>query len=254
MNIIKWIFKPSPEALGRSGEDAVASKLQWADIFGRDGMILQNVYVPAGNGKTSEIDLLYITAKGILVIESKNYSGFIFGNDKQREWTSTLYAGKNFVGFKQVEKHHFYNPVWQNQTHINCLKRYIGNDVPMLSIIVFSDRCELKDVKLSSENTVICHKRDLSSEIKQLWKTLPDVYTNLQVTGIYNKLLPLTKADGATKNQHVAQIRTGQHNPYKCPLCGGELILRTAQKGPYAGNKFYGCSNYPKCRYTRNLK
>ena len=253
MNILKWLFKPSPEALGREGEDAVASKLHWAGIFGREGQILQNVYVPAGNGKTVEIDLLYLTSKGVFVLESKNYSGYIFGNEKQREWTSTLYAGKDFFGFKQVEKHHFYNPVWQNKTHINCLKRYIGNDVPMFSIIVFSDRCEFKDVRFFSENTIVCHKHDLSAEIKQLWKSLPDVYTDAQVTDIYNKLLPLTNADEMTKSLHVAQIRTGQHNLYKCPLCGGELILRTAQKGPYAGNQFYGCSNYPKCRYIRNL-
>ncbi len=253
MNLLKWLFKPSPEALGRRGEDAVASKLQWAGIFGREGHILQNVYVPAGKGKTVEIDLLYITVKGLFVIESKNYSGFIFGNESQREWTSTLYAGKDFFGFKQVEKHHFYNPVWQNKTHINCLKRFVGNDIPMFSIIVFSDRCEFKDVRFSSENTVICHKRDLSYEIKKLWEIKPDALTSEQAIEIQNKLLPQTNADEITRNQHITQIRTGQHSTYKCPLCGGELILRTARKGPYAGNQFYGCSNYPKCRYTRNL-
>ncbi len=34
-----------------------------------------------------------------------------------------------------------------------------------------------------------------------------------------------------------------------CPSCGGELIKR---KGRYG--EFYGCSNYPKCRYTRNVQ
>jgi hypothetical protein len=29
-------------------------------------------------------------------------------------------------------------------------------------------------------------------------------------------------------------------------------IIRTAKKGPNAGTQFYGCSNYPKCKYTRN--
>lgn len=27
--------------------------------------------------------------------------------------------------------------------------------------------------------------------------------------------------------------------------------MRTAKKSPNAGNQFYGCSNYPKCRYAR---
>lgn len=33
-----------------------------------------------------------------------------------------------------------------------------------------------------------------------------------------------------------------------CPLCGGEMVLRTARKGTKAGEKFWGCSSYPKCR------
>jgi DNA helicase-4 len=41
---------------------------------------------------------------------------------------------------------------------------------------------------------------------------------------------------------------------YTCPKCGGRLVMRTAKQGVNAGNRFYGCSNYPECRYTRNVK
>ena len=37
-----------------------------------------------------------------------------------------------------------------------------------------------------------------------------------------------------------------------CPKCGGELIERVARKGQYAGQKFWGCSNFPKCKFTKN--
>ncbi|WP_252736138.1 topoisomerase DNA-binding C4 zinc finger domain-containing protein [Aestuariibacter sp. A3R04] len=33
-----------------------------------------------------------------------------------------------------------------------------------------------------------------------------------------------------------------------CPKCSGELVERTAKRGPKAGNTFLGC--FPKCRYT----
>lgn len=33
---------------------------------------------------------------------------------------------------------------------------------------------------------------------------------------------------------------------------GDKLILRTAKKGANAGNQFYGCSNFPQCRYVQN--
>jgi restriction system protein len=38
-----------------------------------------------------------------------------------------------------------------------------------------------------------------------------------------------------------------------CPRCGGELVLRTARRGENPGQKFWGCSNYPKCRFTKPL-
>lgn len=38
-----------------------------------------------------------------------------------------------------------------------------------------------------------------------------------------------------------------------CPACGGPMKLRTAGRGPRAGQKFWGCSAYPACRGIRNL-
>ena len=38
-----------------------------------------------------------------------------------------------------------------------------------------------------------------------------------------------------------------------CPKCGSKLVLRTAKNGQYAGNQFYGCSGYPKCKYIQNV-
>ena len=38
-----------------------------------------------------------------------------------------------------------------------------------------------------------------------------------------------------------------------CRACGSEMIVKTAKKGPNAGNQFLGCSTFPKCRNTANL-
>jgi four helix bundle suffix protein len=36
-----------------------------------------------------------------------------------------------------------------------------------------------------------------------------------------------------------------------CPLCGKAMRQRTAQKGPHAGQAFWGCSAYPECKGIR---
>jgi predicted RNA-binding Zn-ribbon protein involved in translation (DUF1610 family) len=33
-----------------------------------------------------------------------------------------------------------------------------------------------------------------------------------------------------------------------CPKCGSEMVLRTAKSGTNAGEQFWGCPDYPKCR------
>ena len=47
---------------------------------------LFNVYLPKGNNETTEIDVLMIGQNGIIVFESKNYSGWIFGDERYRSW------------------------------------------------------------------------------------------------------------------------------------------------------------------------
>lgn len=38
----------------------------------------------------------------------------------------------------------------------------------------------------------------------------------------------------------------------QCPQCGSGMVLRTARKGPNAGSRFWGCTDYPRCRGTRD--
>jgi len=57
---------------------------------------------------------------------------------------------------------------------------------------------------------------------------------------------------GSTENMKLAG-KSAEEEGRKCPWCGRSLVLRTARKGTNAGKQFYGCSNYPKCRYTENF-
>ncbi|MBW6473590.1 MAG: topoisomerase DNA-binding C4 zinc finger domain-containing protein, partial [Anaerolineaceae bacterium] len=34
----------------------------------------------------------------------------------------------------------------------------------------------------------------------------------------------------------------------RCTKCGAEMVMRSAKSGPNQGKRFWGCSNYPKCR------
>ena len=248
------LFFNSPERVGEKGENLTASKLEWINLWGYKGMLLQNVYIPKSNGETTEIDLLYITEKGIFVIESKNYSGYIFGNEQYKSWTASLYGGKTWYGAKTSHKYKFYNPVWQNRTHIKYLRKYLEAwDIPMYSLIVFSDRCELKAITIVSDNVFVCKRYNMNEYIKSVWENSETCIKEETIVDIYNKLKLLTVENAALKEKHVQTINEKLLNPVKCPCCGGNLVLRTARQGSHAGEQFYGCSNYPKCRYIKNM-
>lgn len=53
-----------------------------------------NCYLPKADGETTEVDVILLHESGIYVFESKNYSGWIFGNESQTFWTQTLPSGK----------------------------------------------------------------------------------------------------------------------------------------------------------------
>ena len=252
------------------GEKLTERELKWVQLFGRKGKTLRNVYLPTSDGGTSEIDVLFITQKGIFVFESKNYSGWIFGDEKSRNWTAML---TNRV------KNQFYNPIMQNRTHLKWLADYVGNDVPLFSIIVFSERCELKKVTVHSENIKVIKRDSTYATVLELWEQNPDCIEADHIEELYQSLKQLTNVDEAVKAAHVANIKNRFQKPTNvpistvvseekavaqcpspqvdtlfCPRCGAKLVLREATKGANAGNKFYGCSRFPKCRYIRNLE
>ena len=40
----------------------------------------------------------------------------------------------------------------------------------------------------------------------------------------------------------------------RCTKCGAEMVQRSAKSGPNQGKRFWGCSNYPKCRNVVELE
>ncbi|MBQ9980895.1 MAG: NERD domain-containing protein [Oscillospiraceae bacterium] len=253
--LIKNFFRPSSEELGKIGEVEIESKLRSLNFWGYKGRKLNDIYIPYKDDMLSQIDVLYITKKGLFVMESKNYSGYIFGDEKNAKWTSTLYGGKTLFGRSIVEKHSFYNPIWQNRTHIKAIKQYIGagENVPFFSIIVFSDRCNIKSLNYLSPDVYVCYASQFSKLLKRIWKKYPDVLTEEQINSMHKRLSAFSNPDKAVKEYHKAMVYNRMVNNDKCPVCSGELVLRTSKRGTNAGHQFYGCSNFPRCRYTKSI-
>lgn len=162
------------------------------------GKTLHNIYIPY-RGKTSEIDVLMIHEKGFFVFESKNYTGWIFGNEEQSQWTQVL---------PNKQKNHFYNPILQNKTHINAISKYIGIEPEKFkSYIIFSERCELKKIPNDTENYFIVRRQNMLKYLRKELEQKENIYTKEQIENYYSILYPLTQVTQEEKQKHIDEIK-----------------------------------------------
>lgn len=226
---------------------------------------LFNLYIPKSNGETTELDVVLLHESGIYVFESKNYSGWIFGTESQQYWTQTLPTGRG-----KSQKNKFYNPILQNKGHLKWLQTFLADQtLPFYSYIVFSDRCTLKNITVTSEKHCVVNRYDLFSAVQQNIERVGVQLSSERIDELFEKLYPFTQINEAEKMMHIANIQqrtqdkvsenivafmaTSNAKKTLCPRCGGQLVMRVAAKGTHQGKKFWGCSNYPKCRYIENL-
>ena len=192
---------------GKYGEYTIFKVLQTQEKYG--GRFLFNCYLPKENNQTAEIDIILLTLNGIIVFESKNYRGWIYGNENQKLWTQTLPAGN------KIQKEQFFNPIMQNKSHIKVLKNFIGNDIPIYSIIVFSNDCKLKNITASDPMTEIIRLEYLTSTTMHLLNLQPNSLTQETVISIYNKLYPYTQVPEEVKRKHAEDVQAKKNKDMK---------------------------------------
>ena len=175
---------------GKKGEKQVSKMLnKYASKYG--GYVIDDVIIPGENGRTSQIDNILFAQNGIWVIETKNYSGRIYGNENDREWTQVLNYGRT--------KNHFYNPLKQNETHVNNLKRLFDNNRYVYSCVVLvNDNLYSNCRFVHSVNGL---KRYLESVANRTR------YSMVELTQIYQKVLRYKVNPIQTNKEHVQEIR-----------------------------------------------
>lgn len=134
--------------------------------------IFHDLYLRKRNGEFSQIDVVVATPQGLIAIEVKDYSGWLFGNEKQRYWTQLLNYGK--------EKYRFYNPIMQNDGHIRALREQSEQlaHLPIFNVVLFAGRCTLKNVTYWADNTFVGYTSNISYVLRKVSGFRPAQYTN----------------------------------------------------------------------------
>ncbi len=176
-NVEEFDVKPLNTAPSRITSAAVTSAIRGEyserDLISRlleigipPTTIFHDLYLP-DNGGYTQIDLVVPTSVGIFVFEVKQYSGWIFGNANNSKWTQVLAYGR--------EKHQFYNPIMQNEGHIEALRRSSEQlrNVPMFSIIVFYVTSELRSITNIPENCWVVYPNQVVGLVRKIMNEYP---------------------------------------------------------------------------------
>lgn len=219
---------------GVIGEKKVAAVL--AKLPKEQYKVLHDIMLRTENG-TTQIDHVVVSIYGIFVIETKNYKGWITGNEYGNYWTKNMYG----------KKYSFRNPLMQNYAHIKALQEKTGlPEDKFISIVAFSSN---SDIKVKTKKPVV-YIREVNLVI-QAYKRI--IIQPSEINGIVSIIQNANITERKARREHVQQIREkvsrrqSQVLAGKCPKCGGQLVRRNGKRGP-----FVGCNNYPGCRYTEN--
>jgi hypothetical protein len=231
--LIAWFVFDSAWFKGKVGEWAVNRSFD-KHLDPDEYKVLHDVTLPFKGG-TTQIDHIVLSQFGVFVVETKKYSGWILGSANNRTWTQTFHRRK----FK------FQNPLRQNAKHVKAVisqLRLQPEDVR--SVVIFTGTAHFKTAM--PENVT---KRAGGVMYIRRWRTVR--FTPEQVTEIQRNLATRRLRPGIKTNKaHIKNLQTAVASPL-CPKCEIPLTLRTAKKGARAGTQFWGCKNFPKCRYTK---
>lgn len=131
------IFKAfKPFIKGKVGELAVAVHVK---LYLKDPryILLNDCTLPDEQAGTTQIDHILLSPFGIFVIETKNYTGWIFGGERQKMWTQKIYK----------KSYKFQNPLHQNYKHMKVLEEVLSDILEpqhLHSVIVFIPESEFK--------------------------------------------------------------------------------------------------------------
>jgi restriction system protein len=68
-----------------------------------------------------------------------------------------------------------------------------------------------------------------------------------------NALLQLLRSVQTSGKIVLPPAGARDHLAPSCPRCGAKMKMRLAKHGTHAGERFWGCPNYPSCRGTREI-
>ncbi len=161
---------------------------------------------------TTQIDHVYVSTFGVFVIETKHMTGWIFGGERDAEWTQTIYRKKS----------RFQNPLRQNIRHTKALETLLHLPPARFHpLVVFTGNATLKTDMPAN----VCMLRNFDAYIRSF---MAPVLSQQDVDEICRKIEGSRLASThATRKAHIADLNR-RHGQKPSPSKRGSGAFRNA--------------------------
>ncbi len=105
-----------------------------------------------------EVDSLVLTDRALIVVEIKSIKGGIRGSAKDQMWTKI--ADKSTFSIK--------NAVLENDQHIKHIRSMLSERIPMISLIVFSNKATFIDLTDLPSHVVVTKHTDIFNTLDEI--------------------------------------------------------------------------------------
>lgn len=197
---LRWLF--AARIKGATGERRVNKALTRLSQE-----VLHDIVIPDGRGGWTQLDHVALTPAGLLVIETKNYKGQIFGQPRNQKWTQRLGRQSFF----------FMNPLRQNYLHIQALKA-LAPGVPVHGRVVFAGVARFLNGVPEGVSTLRTFREDL----KHLFQ---ESAADADLQQAWRKVKEAARTDRATRKAHLAGVRAKHGPELRRPVALGLLTL-----------------------------
>lgn len=266
----------------KNGYEAEKQNAYYMDYYLKDNkhvIILHDLRIEY-NGESAQIDHMLITRFGIELLESKSFTGEVTINED------------NSINVKYNNKiKSFPNPLEQSKRHAKLISDFINNSLDMgKRIQILGGFPVISNVVLLNPKTYITNKT-LPKNFYRADSYINARRDEIDNMGVLQALKSASIMITIEKAKELAEFLISYHSPiifdyekkYKisqstkkiqkdtiniptkkennskkseilsvgnpCPFCQKPLVLRNANKS----TPFLGCSNFPKCRFTRRI-
>ncbi|MFK8014802.1 MAG: nuclease-related domain-containing protein [Gammaproteobacteria bacterium] len=115
--------------------EALLSNIIQTNFDPPDYHLMNHMTIQLEDG-TTQVDHILVSRFGVFVIETKDYSGWIFASEGSANWTQVFFK----------KKFRFQSPIFQNSRHVRAVRGLLDFLPPeaITSVVVFTGEAEFK--------------------------------------------------------------------------------------------------------------